>query len=347
MEVGVSAHTTLPTLPSLTTSALSAWIEARGTPILWIVGMPGSGKTAAVRALLAARPTTDDGDVVEVSLSEASPDRCLSRVLAASGRRAPARANTRRLFERLSGVSLLVLDAVDTIQDSEARGGAVITDLRFERLLDAIARARWPAMATIVTSRCPPPSSLPRDAITLLEVAREPSIPTMRIDPPAAGPPSVLEALASSREATSGWLLGIVCQRSGPAPSLGTPAPVRAALEPAIAAGVVHRVHASDSEEWFQMRDDVRSAFLRTPRHEEVHTAFADVLSQNEIMAYVGLSAEKDADLIWDLVERATRHRLEARMFAEQSNATGAASETIRGWHGGARSSAARVSVGC
>src|SRR5262249_24192684 len=161
-----------------------------------------------------------------------------------------------RLFARLTAdaVRLLMLDALDTVQHGNEERLGQVSDLRLRHLLSAAARGRWPELKILVTSRSQPPRDLPADTLTSIELGATQQLPNEEplID---SGPATVLEILASSRKASSGWLLGLLAGQHETQPSLATPEAVRKVLEEALSAGVVHRVEIRKSGEWFQMTD--------------------------------------------------------------------------------------------
>jgi hypothetical protein len=127
-----------------------------------------------------------------------------------------------------------------------------------------------------------------------------------------SGPATVLEVLATSRKASSGWLLGLLTGQHETQPSLATPAAVRKILEEAVSAGLVHRVEMGKSGEWFQMPNCVRRRFLPPACAATVHASVADELEGDELRLYVELAAEDDPELFHELLERAMVHRLKA-----------------------------------
>jgi hypothetical protein len=281
-------------------SSVTDWLRQRPTPVCWLAGPPGAGKTAVVRAVRAAA-----GRTRTAPLSAASPDRCLHH---AFGDRTTAGVGA-RLDADTAG--LLVLDALDTVQDPDDDGGGRVTDPRLRLLLSAAARHRWPGVSTLVTSRLRPGRDLPADGATVIELAAP--------DPAAGAGPSigsghaaVLEVLASSRQASSGWLLGLLTGHPTGPPSLATPAAVRAALADALTAGIVDRVEFEGSGEWFQMSDATRPRFLPPGRAAAVHAAVAAGLESDAVLRHAELTAGADPALPHDLLERAIEHRLAA-----------------------------------
>ena len=123
---------------------------------------------------------------------------------------------------------------------------------------------------------------------------------------------AILEALASSRKASSGWLLGLLSGQSESHASLATPATVRVILDRALGDGLVQRVDLGRSGEWVQMPDEGHRRFLPSHHAVEVHRSIAGALESDELSPYVELAAGTDPELRHDLEERAIVHRLEA-----------------------------------
>ncbi len=302
-------------------SALAKWLRTRSTAICWLVGPAGSGKSATIRA-----SQKNAGSAVLLPLSAASPDRCFRQCLGVS--------TTKQLFDKLSTLAaeLIVLDALDTVQDRDEANLGQVSDLRLRHLLSFVARAKGPVAQIVVTSRLTPPRDLPRSAITLIEFEAKPHAVEMKTSNPSGGP-SVLEILASSRRAASdsllGWLAGIPGYDSptstatvGNKPTgwlawlVGRGAtsgstPVLRLLEQAIRAGVVDSVLISGSD-WFQMADSARHQFLTEARASTVHLALAEKLESEEVRRHAQVWLEKDPELRHDLLERAIEHRLAA-----------------------------------
>jgi hypothetical protein len=284
----------------LAMSVITDWLRERRTPICWLVGPAGSGKTVAAQTLLASTQRTR-----VLPLSAASPDRCLQQVFDTR--------TTAGVFARLTTecTRLLALDALDTVQHRDEERAGQVFDLRLRHLLSSAARGRWPALSTVVTSRLRPPRELPGEAVTVLEFAA-PRQPADEAPSLKRGDAAVLEVLASSRRASSGWLLGLLTGRHGRRPSLSTHAAVHKALDRALSAGLVRRIASRKSGEWFQMSDSMRSHFLSPARSVAVHALVADGLESDDLPRYVELAAEDDPELLHDLLERAMVHRLEA-----------------------------------
>ena len=100
-----------------TVSSVTDWLRQRPTPVCWLAGPPGAGKTAVVRAVRAAA-----GRARTAPLFAASPDRCLHH---AFGDRTTAGVGARLAADT---PGLLVLDALDTVQDPDDDGGGRVTD---------------------------------------------------------------------------------------------------------------------------------------------------------------------------------------------------------------------------
>jgi hypothetical protein len=279
-------------------SSVTDWLRQRPTPVCWLTGPPGAGKTGVVRAVRAAA-----GRTCTAPLSAASPDRCLHH---AFGDRTTAGIGARLAADN---PGLVVLDALDTVQDPD--DGGRVTDPRLRLLLSAAARGRWPGVSTLVTSRLWPGRDLPADGATVIElVATDPAAGAGPLI--GSGSAAVLEVLASSRQASSGWLLGLFAGHPARPPSLATPAAVHAALADALTAGIVDHVEFGASGEWFQMSDVARHRFLPPDRAAAVHEAVAAGLESDAVLWHAELSAGADPALLHDLLERAIEHRLAA-----------------------------------
>jgi hypothetical protein len=284
----------------LAISAVGHLLQQKSTPICWLVGPSASGKTALVHNLLAS---TDRARVL--SLSAASPDRCLQQVF--------NEQTTAGLFTRLSAgaTTLLVLDALDAVQYSDEERLGQVFDLRLRLLLSSTTRKWWPELSILVTSRFQPPRDLQAEGVSVIELVTMQQASTVEpvLD---AGADAILEVLASSRKASSGWLLGLLTETSGTQPSLATPEAVRKGLDEAVSAGLVHRVETVTGGEWFQMLDNVRPRYLPPARAADVHCSVADKLLSDQLSPYIELAAKDDPELRHDLLERAMVHLLEA-----------------------------------
>jgi len=297
------------------------WLQTRPTPICWLVGPVGSGKSAAVRIALAR-----NSSAVLLPLSAASPDRCFRQCLGVR--------TTKELFDKLNAAaaSLVVLDALDTVQDRDKAYLGQISDLRLRHLLAFVARAKGPAVPIVVTSRLTPPHDLPPTSTTLVEFEGKPHPVEAQAAQPSDGL-SVLEILASSRRAASDQLLGQLAgipgydgtttvATAGNQPkgwfarlvgkgAASETSPVRLLLEPAIKDGVVHVVDLPGAD-WFQMSDQARARFTTEPRASAVHRALAEKLESEEIHRCAAQLQDKDQEIHRDLLERAIEHWLAA-----------------------------------
>src|SRR5437763_830304 len=133
----------------LAISAVEHWLQQKSTPICWVVGPSAAGKTALVHNLLTS---TDRARVL--SLSAASPDRCLQQVF--------HEQTIAGVFASLSAgaTTLLVLDALDTVQHADEVRLGQVCDLRLRLMLSSAARKRWPELSILVTSRFHSPRDL-------------------------------------------------------------------------------------------------------------------------------------------------------------------------------------------
>jgi hypothetical protein len=159
-----------------------------------------------------------------LSLSAASPDRCLQHVF--------NEQTTAGVFARLSAgfTTLLVLDALDAVQHSDEERLGQVFDLRLRLLLSSAARKQWPELSILITSRLQPPRDLQTDEVSVIELVTIQQASTVETVL-NGGANAILEVLASSRKASSGWLLGLLTATNGTQPSLATPQAVRKGLD--------------------------------------------------------------------------------------------------------------------
>lgn len=291
-------------------SALTDWLRRRPTHICWLTGPSESGKTASVSNVLAAGAATLKGRCIILPLSAANSDHCLQQLSGDEGRSTNP-LTTAQLFELLSDgeAKLLVLDALDMVQQQGVERAGQVTDLRLRLLLSAAASGRWPGLSVVATSRLRPPPNLRSNALVLIELAAREKTEGQSPEP---SPHTTLEIIASSRQASSGWLLGLLTGPQETQPSLATPVAVGAVLEEAISLGLVERVGSGGGGEWFQMRDGVRCRFMSTLRAEGIHAAVADGLQSDDVLRRAALIVDDDPALLDNLLERAMYHRVEA-----------------------------------
>ncbi len=141
-------------------TALADWLRKRPGSICWIKGPPGSAKTATVDAVLAdSAPAARRG---AISLDVGSVDQCIQQLLEEQTPRLVSPATSAQLVRLLSGRTLdvLILDALDVVQQQNQEGSGQITDFRLRHLLAEAADGRWPETAIIVTSRLAPRTTL-------------------------------------------------------------------------------------------------------------------------------------------------------------------------------------------
>jgi hypothetical protein len=176
-------------------TAIGDWLQKRPTPIYWLMGPAGSGKSELVRTALA-----NVGASVLLPLSAASPDRCFQQFLGVR--------TTRELFDRLDGErdKLLILDALETVQDPDKERAGLISDLRLRHLLAFVGHAAGPDVRIVVTSRLAPPRDLDAGAITLIELDEREQTVALQAAP--ASHPSNPSLLAFRDEASTSSTLG-------------------------------------------------------------------------------------------------------------------------------------------
>ena len=167
------------------------WLAERPTPLLWLFGPAGSGKTAAVRA--AVRATGLSAHYLELAAFE--PDDAFAEVFGKA-----TRLTAKVLLELPRAHSVLVLDSLDTLQQSGGTHASDVTDCRFRQLLRAVVKGTVPGM-TIVTSRAKKPSIVPDDSVTMIEM--QPNADPISASLPLSGSQErrVLEFAALSRRA--------------------------------------------------------------------------------------------------------------------------------------------------
>src|SRR5919198_2570983 len=121
------------------TSALANWLGQRPTPICWLAGPSGAGKTASVQDALAIESATMAASCHTLPLSAANPERCLQQLFEAQAERNPNPVTTAQLFALLAAdpTKLVVLDALDVVQQQDGEGSGLVTDLRLRVLLSA------------------------------------------------------------------------------------------------------------------------------------------------------------------------------------------------------------------
>lgn len=271
---------------------VAAWLRPSHKSICWSWGPAGSGKTdIAQQAARSARMISD-----ALALSACSIDRCLWHLIGADGLRGPITFREVRDYLEVGGARLLVLDGLDA---------DAMIDVRLRRLLADVAADQLPELKVLITSRLPPAADLGAD-ITVIEISDVP-IPHELIELPLrAGPPTVMEVLAASRWAVSGWMLGLATGLASGEPSVATPAAVAATLTDV--GYPVARVCMDPSGEWFQIPPSMRPLFADVDRAAEVRRAIAEALQAPGVQAYLELAAARNPEVAFDVVEEVVGH---------------------------------------
>jgi len=141
---------------------LTQWLVDGPTPVMWVSGPAGAGETTPVaRAVRRHRAAV-------IRLGAFDPDRAVAE---AAGVHQDDRLTTAALFRFVTSQRVVVLDGLDRIQQHGGVSQADIVDCRFRQLLLAACDRTLPATRIIVTSRLRPPTVIPADSITLLELA--------------------------------------------------------------------------------------------------------------------------------------------------------------------------------
>lgn len=283
-------------------STVSDWFELGSVPICWLLGESNSGKTKIAQFLL---KSTDRAHAL--FLSATNPDQCFQQIC--NGR------STAALFAQLdaSNTKLLVLDGLDILQYSNEENFGQIYDLRLSHLLSKV-RNKPTKLRVLITSRLPPPRDLLNEFLTVIELApHSPTQPDIGEEILNHFKDSIaIEFLASSRKASSGWLLGFLSGVSEIVPSFSTPEPVSKILDEAVANNIVYRVTTGHGGEWFQMKDSVRKRFLSESRAKTIHILAADKLESHSLSHYIEFDPDGASGLFHYLMERVILHRLDA-----------------------------------
>ena len=281
-------------------ASAKAWLIERQTPVCWITGPIGTQKTSIAHSLSSAANAA-----LFLPLSATSPDRCLQQILGAK-----TIAGLKRYLTE-SPAKLLILDAFENVQYQNPASQGEIADQRFQYLLSSISTGHWPKLTVLITSRLPPPPKFNNNTIKLIELPALPDKgPLSGMD---ASDMKVLTVLASSRKASSGWLLGILTGLQPAVLDLSTPQIIDKTLKKALKEGYIHQIDIGNSADWFQMPDAIRKSILVQAHVEELHSSMAERLLSSDMSQYVSQVKLQDPELHHDLLERAVEHKIDAR----------------------------------
>jgi hypothetical protein len=150
------------------------WLIERPTPLLWISGPAGCGKTKVVETALRSAAVS----AVVMRLSAFGPDDAAAESKTEEPRE---RLTTMRLLRSAKEQRLLVLDGLDVLQQTTEQRMDDITDCRYRQLLFAACDQALPGTNIIVTSRTAPPGAMPEGSITVVKLldanVSRPSLP--------------------------------------------------------------------------------------------------------------------------------------------------------------------------
>lgn len=251
------------------------WLAERPTPLLWVSGPVGCGKTTAVESevrVLAAHAAV-------LRLSAFGPDDAFAEV-GIGGRE---RLTTKLLLRFATDRRVVIIDGLDAVQQTVGQSAGDVTDCRFRQLLLAACEQALPSATIIVTSRLGPPGLLPEGSLTVMNLletsdVRPPSLPAS-----GALERRVLEFAALSRRAIDS---AAIRRMSGIEERV-----TRRVLSSLAKAGLVTRVNQAS----YQVPDWIRSTVLPdAPRTKAVREVAIEALRQD------GSDPERLLDLLVD-----------------------------------------------
>jgi hypothetical protein len=251
---------------------VTQWLVERPTPLLWVSGHAGCGKTTVVETEVRRMVA----HTAVLRLSAFGPDDALAEVGIGRERE---RFTTKLLFRFVTDQAIVVIDGLDALQQTGGQCASDVTDCRFRQLLLAACHQALPGAAIIVTSRIAPPGSLPDGSLTVMNLletsdVRPPSLP-------ASGSLErrVLEFAALTRRAIDS---GAIQRMSGIKERV-----TRRVLSSLTKAGIVSRVN--------QVPDWIRSSvLLDAPHTKAVREVAIEALQQD------GSDPERLLDLLVD-----------------------------------------------
>jgi hypothetical protein len=221
--------------------SLAKWLDAGSTPVLWLWGPPGCGKSSATETVLRRRSQR----ALVLHLDAFDPERALAEAL---GSEPESRLTTRRLIQVATDQRTLILDGFDVLQ--ERNGTQDVTDCRFRQLLFAACDRTLSPTRVVVTSQLRPPSLLSDEGLLVVEAseAASESPPSL----PAAGTLErrILELAALARGAIDATGLARMSDIEPPA--------AHRALNGLAEAKLVRRVGRAS----YQVREVVRSSLV-------------------------------------------------------------------------------------
>jgi hypothetical protein len=222
--------------------SVNQWLVQRQTPLLWVCGPIGCGKTTVVEAEVQRAAAS----TVMLRLSAFGPDGAHARVSGEENKR----LTTKLLLGLATDQHIIVLDSLDALQQTVGQRAGDITDCRLRQFLLAACRQTLPGAAIIVTSRIAPPSLLPRGSLTIVNLPQNDNVPTLSLPARGSLERRVLDFAALSRLAVDPQ--GI--QRMSGISERVT----RRVLSSAVKAGLVTRISPTS----YQVPEWIRSSVL-------------------------------------------------------------------------------------
>ncbi|HEX7335338.1 MAG TPA: hypothetical protein VF290_27850 [Pyrinomonadaceae bacterium] len=252
------------------------WLLERPTSLLWVSGPASCGKTTAVEAEI--RRAAVHADVLW--LSALWPDDAFAELKTAGQRE---RLTTKLLLRFAEEGRILVLDGLDTLQQSTGQNANDVTDCRLRQLLLAACEHALSTAAIIVTSRLGPPALLPADSFTVVDRPETSAREVVSLPESGSVERRVLEFAALSRRAIDS---AAIERMSGIEERV-----TERALSSLSNAGVVTRVNEAS----YQVPDWIRSSvFPEATRTDAVREVAIEALQQD------GSDPERLLDLLVD-----------------------------------------------
>ena len=252
------------------------WLLERPTSLLWMFGPAGCGKTTAVET--AIRRAAVDADVLR--LSAFWPDDAFAE-LRTGGQ--PELLTTKLLLRFATERRVVVLDGLNTLQQSAGQSAGDVTDCRFRQLLLAACEQALPSATIIVTSRLGPPALLPENSFTVVEMPETSASKVVTLPESGSLERRVLEFAALSRRAIDSAAIERMSDIEERV--------AESVLSSLSNAGIVIRVNQAS----YQIPDWIRSSILsEATRTNAVREVAIEALQQNES------DAERLLDLLVD-----------------------------------------------